>query len=67
VNAGIDSAQVFGVFWVGFPPTMVNMKQEVMAADGLVDLVDCESILLFDLPFSFGSFDLVVSYPIFSK
>jgi superfamily II DNA helicase RecQ len=27
-NAGIDSAQVFGVFRVDFPPTMVNMKQE---------------------------------------
>jgi hypothetical protein len=27
-NAGIDSAQVFGVFRVDFPPTMVDMKQE---------------------------------------
>jgi hypothetical protein len=28
VNAGIDSAQVFGVFHVNFPPTMFDMKQE---------------------------------------
>jgi hypothetical protein len=27
-NAGIDLAQVFGVFCVDFPPNMVDMKQE---------------------------------------
>jgi hypothetical protein len=27
-NAGIDSAQVFGVFPVDFPPNIVDMKQE---------------------------------------